>query len=232
MAFSPSEMRKFTERNVAFGERGADRRRKQLSDYANMLQGIKNQGDLDFQAGAQEFQRPEQAARIGKMGAETEGFQLGNEGERFYQGLAKQYGPTAMRQSIGMAEPISRANWSYAGDNKSGAGTTDAIQPSDVASPGLRPKYGISSDRPSRPPGLMQEFADTYDQVSESPMGRALDMGPRKDALNYFKDAAGRIGEGMERGLGIGFKQMLTPRKRTKKEKEQAARPFGIGYYK
>jgi len=183
MAFSPSEHRKFTERNILFGERGAKKRRGELAgfasilqelrnkgllDVASILQELRNKGLLDVAESGQEFRRPEQEARIAGMQAETEGTRLGTEGQRFFQGLTREFAPSFMRQYLGRPEPESRANVFF----------PERIAP-------LRPKADLSPPR----------------------SGYTGSWEPEIPSVLPF-----------------------TPRKRRKKEKERAARPFGISY--
>ena len=144
-------LQKLIGQSLEYGEKGAAKRRAELANYAELLQELKNQGALGIAESRQEFERPEQAARITQYGAETEGTRLDTEGERFYQGLARQYGPTSIRQNLGIPEPESRANWEFSDGYKGyGAetGEADAIGPGDVSLPGLTPKTDISSVTP------------------------------------------------------------------------------------
>ena len=130
MPFSPSQRRQFSERNIGFGEAGAAKRRKQLSDYAQMLEGLRQEGRMELAEAGFGYDRPEQEARISKSGAETEGLQLGNVGQKFFQRLTKEYAPSFMRQELGWPEPESRANVFF---------------PERVAP--LGPKFDLSSPR-------------------------------------------------------------------------------------
>ena len=124
------------ERNIAFGEAGASKRRKELAGYANMLQELKNQGALDILASEQQFARPEQKAKIALFGAETEGQRLGNVGKRFYQGLSSKYGESFMRKALGAEYTTPQEPYAK-------------ILPGISSVPELKPKFDISS------PGLI-----------------------------------------------------------------------------
>lgn len=213
-------------RNIKYGERGTEKRRRELSEYANLLQARRTQGQLAVAESQQEFERPEQEARIARIGEETEGLDIANTGQRFYQGLAKKYGPMFMRQDLGLPESESGAvrPWSLPKGYDSGSGSDSGSD--------LRPKSDISDTR-SPVASITSEgssLTDAWDRSTRTPVGRMFDLENITEALRKTWKGLDYVGKGMEKGVGRGFKYLFTPRKRTKEEKDRAAKPFGIDY--
>ena len=237
-------------RNIEYGERGTAKKRAELAGYAQILQELKNQGLLDVakrqqQGATTRFGMSEQgvdrraagvqsgldrrlAANI-RVGTplrkqETEAVRLGNIAEKFYQGLAEDFGPRIMKQRYGDKTPA--------------AGSRAAIPPSDTITPldidpttgkpivpgidlGAEPKADVSA--PSRTFG--QEASDAWDRSTRTPIGRMFDLEGISEALRKTWRGLDYVGKGMEKGVGRSFKYLFTPRKR---KEDRTASPFGI----
>ena len=114
MAFFTERPKKFRKRNVEMGRETAAIGDTRRAEFARILQGQKNLGYTNVanirQRGADRRLASEQEYGLPLQEQETEAARIGNVGEEFFQGLTKEFGPSFMRQELGLPEPVSRAN--------------------------------------------------------------------------------------------------------------------------